>query len=54
MGLPVQIGRTANAGDARPDAPAVAVLRHRAWVSYFGSDPGIIGRTILLNGEPVS
>ena len=36
----------------RPDAPPVAVLRHRAWVSYFGSDPGVVGTTIRLNGEP--
>jgi putative ABC transport system permease protein len=52
MGLSPLIGRTTGPDDGRPDAPPVAVLRHRAWVSYFGSDPGILGRTIRLNGEP--
>jgi predicted permease len=52
MGLRPFIGRTAGPDDVRPDAAPVAILRHRAWVNYFGSDPGIVGRTIRLNGEP--
>jgi putative ABC transport system permease protein len=52
MGLEPLIGRAAGPADGRPDAPPVAVLRHRAWVSYFAADPGVVGRTILLNGEP--
>jgi putative ABC transport system permease protein len=51
MGLPPLIGQTASAADPRPDAAPVAVLRYRAWVNYFGSDPGVIGRTILLDGR---
>ena len=52
MGLPAALGRTIVAEDGKPDAPPVAVLRHRAWVSYFGSDPDIVGKTVILNGEP--
>ena len=52
MGLSPLMGRAIGPDDATPDAPPVAVLRHRAWVSYFGSDPGVLGRTIRLNGEP--
>ena len=52
MGLSPLLGRAAGPADATPDAPPVAVLRHRAWVSYFGSDPGVVGTTIRLNGEP--
>ena len=52
MGLPALIGRVAGPEDAPPDAPPVAVLRHRAWVAYFGADPGIVGKTIVLDGEP--
>ena len=52
MGLPPLIGRTIRPEDGEPGAPAVAVLRHRAWVTYFGGDPGVVGRTIVLNGEP--
>ena len=28
------------------------VLTHRLWLNLFGGDAGIVGRTILLNGEP--
>ena len=52
MGLPALVGRTAGPEDARPDAPPVAVLRHRAWLAYFGADPGIIGKTIIVDSEP--
>jgi predicted permease len=52
MGLSPIAGRTFTAADGRPDAPPVAVLRHRAWVSYFGADPSVVGKTIVLNGEP--
>ena len=52
MGLPPLIGRTIRPEDGEPGAPAVAVLRHRAWVTYFGGDPAVVGRTIALNGEP--
>lgn len=52
MGLSPLMGRTVGPDDARPGAPPVAVLRHRAWVSYFGGDPAILGRTVRLNGEP--
>ncbi len=34
-----------------PGAHPVAVLGHDFWQSRFGGDPGILGRTILLNGH---
>ena len=52
MGLDPLVGRVIGPDDVKSHAPLVAVLRHRAWVSYFGSDPGVVGRTIRLNGEP--
>jgi predicted permease len=52
MGLRPLLGRVTGPDDARPDAPPVAVLRHRAWLAFFGADPGVIGRTVRLNGEP--
>jgi putative ABC transport system permease protein len=52
MGLSPLIGRTPVPEDAKADAPPVVVLRHRLWVSQFGADPNVVGRTMLLNGEP--
>jgi predicted permease len=33
----------------KPGAYPVAVISHRLWRTRFNSDPGVIGRTILLN-----
>ena len=52
MGLAPLHGRTFGPDDGRPDAPAVAVLRHRAWVTFFGGDPSVVGRTVVLDGAP--
>lgn len=37
-----------------PDAPLVAVISHYLWVGAFGSDPGVVGRTVMLNRRPVT
>ena len=51
MALEPLLGRAIGPADGAPGAPAVAVLRHRAWVTYFAGDPGVIGTTVALNGE---
>jgi len=51
MGLPPLFGRALTPDDGKPDAPPVAVLRHRAWVRHFGSDPSVVGRIVRLGGE---
>jgi putative ABC transport system permease protein len=52
MGLKPLLGRAIDAQDGRSDAPPVAVLRHRAWLTYFAGDPAVVGTTVVLNGEP--
>jgi putative ABC transport system permease protein len=42
------IGDTFHVGRADPSA---AVLSHALWSRRFGADPGIVGRTIVLNGR---
>jgi putative ABC transport system permease protein len=49
MGVPPLIGRTPNAGDARPGAPPVVVLGYRFWQRQFGGDPDVLGRELRLN-----
>jgi predicted permease len=38
--------------DRDPGAHAVAVISHGFWQARFGGDPGIVGRTVSLNGQP--
>ena len=46
------MGRAFTAEDAKPSSPCVAELSHRTWTSRMGSDPRMIGRTVLFDGEP--
>ena len=52
LGVKPLLGRGIQADDGRPDAPAVTVLSHGAWTEYFGADAGVLGRTVVLDGEP--
>ena len=51
LGVPPLLGRVFGPADAAPGAPPVGVMNYRAWVKLFGSDPGVVGRTLVLNGE---
>lgn len=51
LGVPPLSGRTVTAADADGNA-RVAVIAHRLWVRRFGADPSIVGRGLLVNGEP--
>jgi len=53
LGVRPVIGRSLRAEDDVPNAPPVAVLSHGTWVRRFGADPGIVGKTMLLDGESV-
>ena len=52
LGVPPLIGRVFDYRDVAPGAPPVAVMNHRAWVTRFGADRGVIGRTLVLDGQP--
>jgi predicted permease len=49
LGIRPALGRTLNADDCAPGAPATAVLSHRLWQSAFSADPSVVGRTVSLN-----
>lgn len=51
LGVSALIGRTFNAGDELAGSNHVAVLSAAAWQRFFGRDPGIIGRSVDLNGS---
>ncbi|MHB1305452.1 MAG: ABC transporter permease [Limisphaerales bacterium] len=55
LGVPAALGRTVNAGEGeQPGADPVIVLAHQFWQRKFGGDPSIVGRTIAVNGQPVT
>lgn len=46
------LGRTFTAAEDLPGGGRVAVLGDNFWSTRFDSDPGVIGQTISLSGEP--
>jgi putative ABC transport system permease protein len=46
------LGRGFTLEDARPGAPAVALLGEELWRSRYGGEPGVIGRAITLGRVP--
>jgi len=54
LGLRPSLGRWFDAAEDAPGTEVVAVLGHRAWIRKFGADPSIIGRTVRIEGVPVT
>ncbi len=55
LGIEPALGRFIDPSiDGAPEAPLVAVISHHLWTTTFGSDPGVVGRTIQLNKHPVA
>ena len=50
LGARPLLGRVIDPG---PAGPRVAVLSESLWRRRFGADPGVVGRTLSLDGEPV-
>jgi len=54
LGLAPSLGRWFNATEDTPGAAVVAVVGHEAWTRKFRADPSVIGRTIRIDGVPVT
>ncbi len=52
FGIKATLGRTFAAEEDQSGKEHVAVLSHALWSSQFGAEPGVIGRSVMLNGEP--
>jgi len=46
------LGRVFGADEDRPGGPRLAVMSHGLWLRRFGGDPAVVGRTLVLDGEP--
>ena len=54
LGLRPSLGRWFDATEDRAGSAVVAVIGHHAWTSKFRADPSVIGRTIRIEGVPVT
>lgn len=61
LGARAQLGRLPGPTDVphtdggdRDDGAAVAVLSDATWRTHFGADPGVVGRTVRVDDQPVT
>lgn len=52
LGVVPVLGRTYSADEDQPGHEQVVVLSYRLWQERFGSDRGVLGRSLVLNGLP--
>ncbi|HEY7306529.1 MAG TPA: ABC transporter permease [Bryobacteraceae bacterium] len=52
FGVSPMRGRTFTSSEDSPNGPKAALISEKLWRSHFGSDPQIVGKTIMLNGDP--
>ena len=48
------LGREFLREDDRPGAAPVVIIGYRLWTDRYGADPGVIGRSVRVNGEPAT
>ncbi len=54
LGVGARIGRTILPEDDSPTAPPVAVISSKYWHTRFGTDPGVVGRTVRVSNVVVT
>lgn len=54
LGLAASHGRLLGAADRGLDEVAAVVLSHRAWRRHFAADPGVVGRSLRVNGQSMT
>ena len=52
LGVQPAYGRSFTVADDRPGASPTAILSWTLWQRRFGADPSVVGRNILLDGQP--
>src|SRR5438067_276866 len=51
LGVPIARGRDVTRDEERPGNERVVVISDSLWRRRYGSDPSVVGRTIVINGE---
>lgn len=52
LGTAPEIGREFSTTDELPGSGRVVILSHQVWTARFAARPDIVGRKVILNGEP--
>lgn len=52
LGIQPQLGRLFSEDECKWNGPKAVLLSHGLWRRRFASDPGVVGRKIILNDDP--
>ena len=52
LGVPAALGELLSAADDQPGQTGRALISHGTWIRRYGGNPGVIGRSLTLNGQP--
>ncbi len=52
LGVAPGLGRWFLPDEEQPGHDRVAVISHELWQRHFSSDPGVVGRKVIINGQP--
>ena len=53
LGVTPVLGRDFHPGEDLPAAPRTTLLSYATWQQRYGGKPDVLGRTVILNGDPV-
>ncbi len=51
LGARPELGRIFSPGEDQPGRDNLVILSHALWLEKFGGDPGVVGRSVALEGE---
>jgi predicted permease len=54
LGVQPMLGRDFVEDDARPGPESAVILSYEGWQSFFARDPAVIGKTLRIEGHPVT
>jgi len=54
LGVNAQIGRTFTDDEGQPGHDSEVLLSYGLWQRGFAGDPGVVGRTLQINGQPMT
>jgi putative ABC transport system permease protein len=52
LGVHLLLGRDFRPEEEGPQSPPLAILAHAFWRDRLGADPGVVGRSIAIDGKP--
>ena len=52
LGVKPVLGRDFYYGEDRPEAARTTLISYAAWQKRYGGSPGVIGQTVVLDGDP--